>query len=161
MSSIQDLGRLLLRFTPAGVHGGVCRRHQDHRVETWADVISLAPAELRPWLVDFEWSRDKLWALSLEEREVNVAELVWLLELPWWRGAGGRVFTVRPIDVTTGPHYERTAAAYLSRPLHAIERHGRLVLLDGIHRLLKATWLGSSSVRVLVVPIDARLEIAV
>jgi hypothetical protein len=130
-------------------------------VETFADVLSQAPSELRPWLLDFEWSRDKLWSLPLEESEMSTQRLAWILELPWWRGTGGQVFTVRPIDVRTGPHCQRAVEANLSWPLHVTERHGRFVVLDGVHRLLKATWLGFSTLRVLDVPPDALPQIAV
>jgi hypothetical protein len=106
-------------------------------------------------------SREKLWSLPIEESEMSTQQLAWLLELPWWRGTGGQVFTVRPIDVTAGPRYQRTTQADLSWPLHVTQRHGRFLVLDGFHRLLKATWLGLSAVRVLDVPPDALAEIAV
>ena len=48
-----------------------------------------------------------------------------------------------------------------SRPLHVAARHNRLIVLDGIHRLLKATWLGHSTVRVVEVPERALRKIAV
>jgi hypothetical protein len=90
---------------------------QDWPVETFVDVLSQAPSELRPWLLDFEWSREKLWSLPIEESEMSTQQLAWLLELPWWRGTGGQVFTVRPIDVTAGPRYQRTTQADLSRDI--------------------------------------------
>jgi hypothetical protein len=144
-------------LTPADV--SVPRRRMDV-METWADVVALAPAELRPWLLDVEWSRERLWALPLPERELPIGELLWLLDLPWWRGEDGRVFSVRPSDVRAGPHLVRAAEADLALPLHVTERHARWVILDGMHRLLRAHQLGWRIVRVRVVPTDALAYIA-
>lgn len=116
------------------------------------EVFDLAPPELRRWLMDFEWSAEKLWRLPLPQRELAVSELEWILELPWWKGEGDDAyFQVRPLDVLDGWHEARVAAADLSWPLHVIRRQGRWVVLDGIHRLLKAKRLGFETVRVCVV----------
>ncbi len=129
-------------------------------MESWPEVIALAPPELRPWLLDFEWSLERLWALSLPEHELPLAELVWLLDLPWWRGDGGRVFSVRPSEVDDGPHLDRALGADLGCPVHVTRRNGRLVVLDGVHRLLKAHRLGSRTISAHVVPTDALASIA-
>ena len=44
--------------------------------------------------------------------------------------------------------YKRTMAADLAHPLDLLFRNDRWVILDGVHRLLKAEVLGLSQVRV-------------
>jgi len=127
-------------------------------VEAWAEIVPFAPPELRPWLLDFEWSVEKLQALELPVDEVPLGELAWLLDLPFWRGDG--LFEVRPLDVVSGPQLDRTNAADLSEPLHVTRRNGRLVVLDGLHRLLKAARSREATVRVREVPADALHQIA-
>ena len=128
------------------------------RMEAWAEIIPFAPRELEPWLLDFEWSLEKLEALDLPVDEIPLAELAWLLDLPFWRGEG--LFEVRPLDVVSGPQLERTNAADLSEPLYVTRRHGRLIVLDGLHRLLKAARAREATVHVRELPADALQQIA-
>jgi hypothetical protein len=104
------------------------------------------PAALRDWLLPIDWERDRLWALDLARRHVPRAELRWHLDLPWWRG-DGTWFQVTPREFLAQPkahpeHTERVANADLSYPLHVIRRRERWLILDGIHRLVKAEILG-------------------
>lgn len=127
-------------------------------METWAEILPFAPPELEPWLPETAWSEEKLWALDLPVVEIAIAELAWMLDLPCWRGEG--VFEVRPLDVVAGPELERTNAADLSLPLYVTPRNGRLVVLDGLHRLLKAARARQETIFVRVVPADALEQIA-
>lgn len=104
------------------------------------------PGPLRAWLLPVEWDRRRLWALDLPRRRVEVEELRWHFDLPWWRRDGvwfqltPREFLARP---TAHPeHADRVSSADLSYPLHVIRRNGRWLILDGIHRLVKAELLG-------------------
>jgi len=126
---------------------------------TWDELRPLLPPELRRWVLpDVTWDQQKLWAIECPTRDVPTGELAWMLELPWWRD-GERYFAVRPIDVAADParhcaQHARTLAADLDYPLVGTTMEDRLVLLDGIHRLLKARLLGIPTVRVRVVPAD-------
>src|SRR5882724_10035948 len=42
------------------------------------------PAELRDVLLDFHWDRERLWAMEIEPTEVDIDELAWQLDLPFW-----------------------------------------------------------------------------
>jgi len=115
------------------------------------------PAELRAWLLPIDWDRDRLWALDLPRRRVPRAELRWHLDLPWWRG-DGTWFQVTPREFLAQPkahpeHAERVANADLSYPLHVIRRRERWLILDGIHRLVKAEILGLDQIT--VAPLDS------
>ena len=74
------------------------------------------------------------------------------LDLPYWRD-GGRPFQITPAQVKADParyqeQYKRTMVADLAHPLDLLFRNDRWVILDGVHRLLKADVLGLSQVRV-------------
>jgi len=60
-------------------------------------------------------------------------------------------FQVTPREVLSHPeahpeHADRVASADLSYPLHVVLRHQRWLILDGIHRLVKAEMLGLTDV---------------
>jgi len=129
-------------------------------MERWSDIGPPVPRELEPWLLDRAWSHDKLRALLLPVNEVEVAELAWLLDLPFWPDDEGTPFRLRPIDVTGGPQLELVEAAELSEPLDATFLHGRLVVLDGLHRLLRAARVGRRTLPVRIVPPEALTLIA-
>jgi hypothetical protein len=64
---------------------------------------------------------------------------------------------VTPAQVKVDPahyeeHYQRTVAADLGYPLDLLLRNDRWVILDGVHRLLKADVLGLGNVRVRRLP---------
>ena len=80
----------------------------------------------------------------------------WHLDLPFWRH-DGKPFQVTPGQVKADPvryeeHYRRTLAADIGCPLDLTTRNHRWVILDGVHRLLKADLLGLSHVPVRRVP---------
>jgi hypothetical protein len=69
-----------------------------------------------------------------------------VLDLPFWR-EDGEWFVLTPNQVRERPdeHVEQWARmlrADLDAPVHITERHGRLVIIDSVHRLLKANILG-------------------
>lgn len=110
------------------------------------------PLSLRDVILSFHWDLERLHALDLHERSVAVDELAWHLELPFW-AVEGRPFQVTPMEVASSPdrfgdQWMRTMEASLDHPLDGYVRaDGRLVILDGVHRLLKARQLGQDRVR--------------
>jgi hypothetical protein len=118
--------------------------------ETWTELWEAAPSSLRRCLLDFEW--DRLWELPLREESMPLLNLAWQLHLPWWR-LDGRPFAITPHQVATSPHrylehYSRTLNADLRKCLRVTYRAERWVVLDGVHRLLKAWLVGLYEVRV-------------
>jgi hypothetical protein len=111
------------------------------------------PCELHGVILDFLWDTTLLWALELPIHRLQVSELNWHLALPFW-SHGGHPFRVSPQQVAAEPgrypeHHARTMAADLLYPLDAVRRtDGRITILDGVHRLLKARLGGLPSVRV-------------
>lgn len=92
----------------------------------------------------FDWDVQKLWAADLPVVVMPVRELQWLLDKPFWKD-GAKRMAVSGRDIIDDPkryraEYERTMAADLSYPINVILVRGRWVILDGVHRLLKA-WI--------------------
>lgn len=92
----------------------------------------------------FHWDVRKLWEIDLPVVPMQVQELEWMLDKPFWsEGSTVRGITAR--DVAGAPdryreHYERAMVADLTCPINVIWLGGRWVIMDGVHRLLKA-WL--------------------
>src|SRR4051794_9506129 len=114
------------------------------------------PPSLRPWLVDVEWDPARLWTIRRPVASLPVAAMRWCFELPWWRAPDGGGFAVTPCDVIDHPrtfpeHDLRIAYADLDEPVHVMHRHARWVVVDGIHRVVKAEL--DDAERVAVVPL--------
>jgi hypothetical protein len=110
----------------------------------------MTPAVIRDTLPMVPWNIRKLWELDLPVRRVPVAELAWLFGLPLWQLDGVR-FQVSPRQVRDDPagfpdHLRRVLACDLSHPIHLVEHNGRLVVLDGFHRLLKTALEGHAEI---------------
>ena len=118
--------------------------------------VGKVPHALRGVLLDFRWELERLLALDLPLEEVTVLDLVRLLDLPFWR-EDGEMFVLTPNQVRARPdehveQWSRTLRADLDSPVHITERHGRWVILDGVHRLLKATVVGRDTIPARRVP---------
>ena len=100
------------------------------------------------------WNIQKLWGLEIPAQRVAVQDLAWLFELPLWQRDGVR-FQVSPRQVRDDPaafpdHLQRVMASDLGRPIHVVSYKGRLVVLDGFHRLLKAELEGRAEIDAMV-----------
>jgi hypothetical protein len=98
--------------------------------------------------------RKRLYTLDLPVRELSVADLRWLLDVPLW-AVDGIPFRVTPNEVARDPEAwpeqcRRTLDADLSWPIHAMRHNGRWTILDGVHRLLKATMEGREAIEVMM-----------
>jgi hypothetical protein len=100
---------------------------------------------------DFDWSEEKVWALDASVEEINTNELVWHFDIPFlWENG---VYNLKPQEVLDSPNtykeeYERTMRANLVYPIDIMQNKGRWLILDGLHRLMKASVLGMGKVRV-------------
>ncbi|AYG00031.1 ParB/RepB/Spo0J family partition protein [Lactococcus allomyrinae] len=105
---------------------------------------------------DFDWEPQEVWALDYPTEVMELQRLAWHFDLPFWND-GEKWYALKPIDVANFPEqyakeYERTMQADLAYPIDIMENKGRYVILDGLHRLLKAKLLGLERVDVRVIP---------
>jgi hypothetical protein len=104
-------------------------------------LLALMPDSVREAFPPYRWQLEKLWELDLKVEPVEVADLVWMFDLPLWDR-----FKVTPNQVAATPlnfrdHYQRVMDADLDHPINLVAYRGRLVVLDGVDRLLKAHFL--------------------
>ncbi|WP_238351497.1 hypothetical protein [Kribbella shirazensis] len=112
---------------------------------SFEELVALMPEALREVFPPYRWQLAKLWELDLKVEPVEVADLVWMFDLPLWQLEGER-FRVTPHQVAETPmnfraHYQRVMDSDLDFPINLVAYRGRLVVLDGVHRLLKAHFL--------------------
>ncbi|MFC5263968.1 hypothetical protein ACFPJ1_17795 [Kribbella qitaiheensis] len=112
---------------------------------SFEDLLAMTPESMRDVFPPTRWQLGKLWALDLRVEPVEVADLLWMFDLPLWQ-LNGKRFKVTPNQVAATPmnfrpHYQRVMDADLDFPIHLVAYRGRLVVLDGVHRLLKAHFL--------------------
>lgn len=101
---------------------------------------------------DFDWSEEKVWALGVPVEEIDIKDLEWHFDIPFWDKPGG-YYDLKPNDVINFPkkfkeEFDRTMKADLSHPLDIMLWKEKWLLLDGLHRLVKAKLLGMKKVRV-------------
>jgi hypothetical protein len=95
---------------------------------------------------DIYWIPERLFALTSPVTHVSVADFAWTLDVPFGRD-GDRLFALTARDVLAAPgtwlaHHARIEAADTSYPIALYRYRGRTVVLDGYHRLARATMLG-------------------
>lgn len=109
---------------------------------------------------DFNWDEKKVWALDLPVEEMAINDLVWHFDIPFlWTKPDG-YYDLKPNEVLANPsqhteEYERTLKADLSHPIDIMQWRGRWLILDGLHRLMKASIQGQEKVNVRKVPQSA------
>lgn len=118
------------------------------------ELLAQTPIEILDALPSAPWRMANLHALALEVVQVPTKDLSWLLTLPLWQLDGHR-FRVTPAAVAADPesyprHYQRVMTSDLSYPIHCVDHQGRLVVLDGVHRLLQAYIRGRTTVDAMI-----------
>ena len=100
---------------------------------------------------DFDWSEEKVWALDVPLEEMDINELTWHFDIPFlWENG---VYNLKPQNVIDDGNahkeeYQRTMKADLVHPIDIMENKGRWLILDGLHRLMKASILNMKKVNV-------------
>ena len=105
---------------------------------------------------DFHWSEEKVWKLNVPVKEILLKELEWHFDIHFWSKKGG-YYDIKPKDVIDKKdiykdEFNRTMQSNLEYPLDIMFWKERWLLLDGLHRLLKAKILGLEKVKVRKIP---------
>lgn len=105
---------------------------------------------------DFRWSEEKVWALDVPVEEMNIKELEWHFDTPFWSTSDG-FYDLSPNQVLDEPEkhrdeFDRTMKADLKYPLDIMFWKNKWLLLDGLHRLVKAKQLGWEKINVRKIP---------
>lgn len=112
---------------------------------------------------DFDWENEKVWRLNIPVTEMNIKELTWHFDIPFHWHKGG-VYNLTSREIIENPHvhkdeYQRTMKADLKYPIDIMENKGRWLILDGLHRLMKAYIQGMEKINVRIIPREKILEI--
>lgn len=108
---------------------------------------------------DFNWDSKKVWKLDVPVTEININELIWHFYVPFWEKDGTDDYNLTPDEVIKGlegtsEHRVKVDMADISYPIDVMENKGRLVILDGLHRLVKLYELGRKIVNIRIIPRD-------
>ena len=112
------------------------------------------------------WDEKKIWGIELPVITMDINELLWLIDVPFWESDDREEFALTPRVVMEGhPHstkeWARMTRVDLSFPLDVLCYNGRWIVLDGVHRLMKAYMAGAETVTVRVFPPERLSEIMV
>ena len=116
------------------------------------------PSVIERYWYAFDWNVEALWALEIPAEPFPIGRLEWHLDVPVWP-LDGRPYALTPRDVLKSPYrhageYRRTQQASLVFPLEVTWYRRRWLILDGVHRLLKAHELGQTEIMVRRIPLD-------
>lgn len=95
--------------------------------------------------------------------EISIKELLWHFDMPVWEKDGTDDWNLTPWDVInkkdgTTKHQQKVQNADLRYPLIITRYKNRLVILDGVHRLVKAYIEGSTVVKAKIIPYEYMQE---
>ena len=106
---------------------------------------------------DFHWDSRRVWALDEPVIEMDINELIWHFDIPFWEVKDTDDYNLTPWEVVKEPnkhslHYKKIQDADMKHPIDIMENKGRWLILDGLHRLVKAHMQGMKAVRVRKIP---------
>ena len=108
---------------------------------------------------DFHWSEEKVWAIDVPAEDMDILELEWHFDVPFWNTPDG-YYDLTPSQVLSEPEkykieFERTMKSDLKYPLDIMFWKNRWLLLDGLHRLVKAKQLWMKEVKVRKITVES------
>lgn len=118
-------------------------------------VKSYDPRPISIQEVDIPFKKDdaKIQALDLPVEEMQIEELLWHFDYPFWEKEGTDEWNLTPWELIKNPkkepaHYKKVQSSDLSYPLQIIRYKDQWLLLDGLHRLARAYLEGKRIVKV-------------
>jgi len=113
----------------------------------------ILPQIIKDNCFDFWWDNAKVHALDLPIEKIAVKELDWIFDLPFWSNDGVN-YCLKPRDFMKSPqnyptHMARLTACDTTFPIDIMQNpHGKWLILDGLHRLVRLVMEGNTTVRV-------------
>lgn len=141
-------------------------RPSEEDIDAWLDQFqkfaawrSGMPQIIKDVGFDFSWDSKKVWALDEPVVEMDINELVWHFDIPFWEVKDTDDYNLSAWKVIKDPeneihseHWKKIGAADLKYPIDIMENKGRWLILDGLHRLVKAYTQGRKTVSVRKIP---------
>ncbi len=122
------------------------------------------PEEIRKIGFDFDWDIEKVWALDLPVQQAERAFLEWHFDVKFLWGKPEGYYDLTPKQVLDNldgypEERDRITAADLSFPIDYMWWKGRPLILDGLHRLMKAHIKKIDPISVREVPAELKNQI--
>jgi hypothetical protein len=115
---------------------------------------------------DFCWDPEKVWKLDFPIEEMDIKELIWHFNIPFWEKDDANDWDLTPQEVInkipdSTKHQKKVEEADLSYPIDIMKLGHKDLwrILDGMHRLVKAYQLGYKKVNVRIIPREKIPEI--
>lgn len=118
-------------------------RHEEHTFDDWVSA--------------FWRDNEKLHALDVPVEEMDIRELYWIMEIPFWEDSKNNI-VLTPREVVENldkypKHKKRLEVCDTSFPLDIMKnRKGEWLTLDGLHRLVKLIMEGEKVIKVRKIP---------
>lgn len=99
----------------------------------------------------------KLSELPLPVEDIKLEELLWHFDMPVWNQDGTDDWNLTPQEVIdkkprTATHQKRVQEADTAFPIVVTRFKSKLVVLDGVHRLVKVYLTGGKIIKAKVIP---------
>lgn len=112
------------------------------------------------------WEDKKLWSLDLPVIEIDIKDLMWHFDVPYWPNDSDDRWTITPWNVINHDKESKNEQikiekAELIYPIDLFENKGKLLVLDGLHRLVKAYKKGEIRIKARIIPREKLPEIIV
>ena len=113
------------------------------------------PQSVLEYGFDFDWDEKDVWKLDYPEQEISIEILEWHFDIPFWNW-NNEWYVLKPLDVINNPikyksQYDRVMQSDITYPIDVMMNKDRLVILDGLHRLVKCKFLGMNKVKVRII----------
>lgn len=100
---------------------------------------------------------NKLWALEVPIEEIDINELLWILDLPFWEDKDGNI-VITPNQVINNlnaypEHQNKIQNCDASYPIDIMKnKNNKWLILDGLHRLVKMFLNKETKIQVRKIP---------
>lgn len=110
------------------------------------------------------WEEEKIWALELPVIEMDIKELLWHFDAPFWSNDRKERWTVTLWDAIHKSEESKLEQAIVEKadltyPIDILKNMGKWLVLDGLHRLAKSYIQGRKKVKVRIIPRERLPEI--
>lgn len=114
------------------------------------------PESVLEYGFSFDWDEKDVWKLDVEPTLIDITDLAWHFDIPFW-DYEDNFYAVTPNEVINDAkkyheHYERIINSDISYPIDVMENKGRLVILDGLHRLVHLKINNQDKIMVRIIP---------
>lgn len=126
--------------------------------------MSNKPQIIRDVGIGVAWDPKKVWKLDVPVTEMDIENLIWHFDIPFWDKEGTDEFNLTPWEVIKNLekepiHFQKIQDADISHPIDIIENKGKWRVLDGLHRLAQLYLKGQKTIKVRKIPCSRIPEI--